>query len=104
MGSRQPAYSPPAPEERPGIFSGGGGFGSFLRNAGMAVAGVADGDMLFSGLPDMFGHHGGGFFGGVQGLMGGPENVTINNYGGDDDRDDRGDEGRTTLDWTIADC
>jgi hypothetical protein len=80
--SSQPAYAPPPPQDRPGIFSGGGGLGSFLRSAGTTAAGVAGGEMLFSGLSDMFGgHHGGGqgFFGG------GEENVTINNYGDDSD-------------------
>lgn len=87
-GNRQAdAYAPPPPEARPGIFSSGGGLGSFLRNAGTTAAGVAGGEMLFSGLSDLFGHRGGGgLFGGGEGLMGQPENVTINNYGDDDDR------------------
>jgi hypothetical protein len=79
-----------------GLFSGGGGLGSFLRTAGTTAAGVAGGEMLFSGLSNMFGGHhgfGGGGFGGdgYGGGWGGPptENVTINNYG-DDDRDDGG--------------
>lgn len=80
------SYAPPPPQDRPGIFSGGGGLGSFLRSAGTTAAGVAGGEMLFSGLSDLFGgHHGGG-----QGLFGGPEeNVTINNYG--DDANDQSD-------------
>jgi hypothetical protein len=87
----QPSYAPPPPEERPGIFSGGGGLGSFLRTAGTTAAGVAGGEMLFSGLSDLFGGHRGGGFGGGQGFMGGPEeNVVINNYGDDDGDDDRG--------------
>ena len=81
------AYAPPPPEERPGIFSGGGGLGSFLRTAGTTAAGVAGGEMLFSGLSNMFGHSGGGMFGGGQGFMGGGGETIINNYG-DDDRDD----------------
>ena len=90
-GGAQPSYAPPPPEERPGIFSGGGGLGSFLRTAGTTAAGVAGGEMLFSGLSDLFGGHRGGGLGGGQGFMGGPEeNVVINNYGDDDGDDDRG--------------
>lgn len=87
-------YTPPPADERPGLFSGGGGLGSFLRSAGTTAAGVAGGEMLFSGLSDLFGHRGGGgmFGGGGQGFMGGPEEVVVNNYG-DDDRDD-GDNGQ----------
>ena len=48
--------------------------------------------MLFSGLSDMFGHRGGGMFGGGgQGFMGAPEEVTINNYN-DDERDSGADD------------
>lgn len=83
----QPAYAPPPPDQRPGIFSGGGGLGSFLRSAGTTAAGVAGGEMLFSGLSDVFGgHHGGGLFGGGQGYAP-EENVTINNYGDDSGSD-----------------
>ena len=90
-GSRQTdayGYAPPAPGERPSILSGGGGLSSFLRTAGTTAAGVAGGEMLFSGLSDLFGHHGGGLFGGGgQGFMDAPEEVTINNFGdgGSDD-------------------
>ncbi|RZL57648.1 MAG: DUF2076 family protein, partial [Sphingomonas sp.] len=82
-----------APEARPGILSGGGGLGSFLRSAGTTAAGVAGGEMLFSGLSDLFGgHHNGGFGGGGQGFLGAPEeNVVINNYGDDDDGNDSSD-------------
>ncbi|WP_171009494.1 DUF2076 domain-containing protein [Sphingomonas sp. 2SG] len=92
-GGSQPAYAPPAPGARPGILSGGGGLGSFLRSAGTTAAGVAGGEMLFSGLSDLFGgHHGGGFGGGGQGFLGAPEeNVVINNYGDDDDNNDSSD-------------
>ncbi|MDQ1157359.1 hypothetical protein QE385_001686 [Sphingomonas sp. SORGH_AS 950] len=85
----QDSYAPPPPEARPGVFSGGGGLGSFLRSAGTTAAGVVGGQMLFSGLSDMFGHQGGGGLfggGGGQGFMERPENITINNYGDDDDR------------------
>ncbi len=81
----QPSYAPPPPDQRPGVFSGGGGLGSFLRSAGTTAAGVAGGEMLFSGLSDIFGggHHGGqGLFGGGQDYAP-EENVTINNYGDD---------------------
>jgi hypothetical protein len=91
-GGSQPAYAPPAPEARPGILSGGGGLGSFLRSAGTTAAGVAGGEMLFSGLSDLFGGHHGGGFGGGQGFLGAPEeNVGINNYGDDDDSNDNSD-------------
>lgn len=89
--SSQPSYNPlpqdyePAPpQQRPGFFSGGSGLGSFLRNAGTTAAGVAGGEMLFSGLSDMFGgHHGGG------GFLGGGGETIINNFNDDDDRSDR---------------
>ncbi len=89
-GRSQPAYAPPPPDERPGIFSGGGGLGSFLRSAGTTAAGVAGGEMLFSGLSGLFGGHRSEGFGGGHGFLGGggEENVVINNYGDDDD--DRG--------------
>lgn len=95
-------YAPPPPAQRPGIFSGGGGLGSFLRTAGTTAAGVAGGELLFSGLSDLFGGNrggggfGGGFGGGGGGFGGQGENVTINNYndGGssDDDGDDNSDD------------
>lgn len=76
------SYAPPPPDQRPGIFSGGGGLGSFLRSAGTTAAGVAGGEMLFSGLSDLFGgHRGGGFYGGQ------PEEVVVNNFVGDDPGD-----------------
>jgi hypothetical protein len=74
-----------------GPFSGGGGLGSFLRSAGTMAAGVAGGELLFSGLSGMFGGHGGGFGGGGFG-GGGTENVTVNNYNDDDSGDDRSDD------------
>ncbi|MDZ7280455.1 DUF2076 domain-containing protein [Sphingomonas sanguinis] len=95
----QESYSPPPPEARPGVFSGGGGLGSFLRSAGTTAAGVVGGEMLFSGLSDMFGHRGGGgggLFGGGQGFMDRPENVTINNFGDDDG--DRFEDGNSDFD------
>ncbi|WP_157217202.1 DUF2076 domain-containing protein [Flavisphingomonas formosensis] len=81
----QPYQSYPqdyAAEPRPGIFSGGGGLGSFLRSAGTMAAGVAGGEMLFSGLSGLFGRHqGGSMFGGGQGFLDRPEEVVVNNYG-----------------------
>lgn len=72
----QGGYAPPPPADRPGIFSGGGGLGSFLRNAGTTAAGVAGGEMLFNGLSNLFGGHRGGF--------GGGEEVVVNNFIDDD--------------------
>jgi len=100
----QPSYAPPQPDyasvppqQRPGLFSAQSGLGSFLRNAGTTAAGVAGGEMLFSGLSDMFGRHngGGGIFGGGQGFVDQPEETIVNNYyddgndGGNDGSDDR---------------
>jgi hypothetical protein len=83
-------YEPMPPQQRPGFFSGNSGLGSFLRSAGTTAAGVAGGEMLFSGLSDLFGGHrsGGGFLGGGAG------ETIINNYDDDsrfDDRNDRDD-------------
>ena len=92
----QPQYQPStaAPVSQPGgsPFSSGGGLGSFLRNAGTMAAGIAAGDMLFSGLSGLFGGHRGFGFGGWGGGFGGPtvENVTINEYNDDGFRDDGG--------------
>jgi uncharacterized protein len=90
-------------QQRPGIFSAESGLGSFLRNAGTTAAGVAGGEMLFSGLRGLFGGHGGGggfgggsgFFGGDGGFGGGREEIVNNYYDSDDrrDRDDRDDQG-----------
>jgi hypothetical protein len=47
---------PPAPQYvGAGPFSRGGGLGSFLRSAGTMAAGVAGGDLLFSGISSLFG-------------------------------------------------
>ncbi len=96
-----PSQYPPQYPPQSGGFMGGGplggqqsGLGSFLKSAGTTAAGVAGGAFLFEGLSNLFGggHQGfgggglGGFGGGGFG-GGGPveENVTINNYGDDDD-------------------
>ena len=76
-----PANVPPAPQPRPGFLSGGAG--SFLGSATATAAGVAGRAFLFQGLENLFGQHGGGFLG--QGAPGEVvENVTVNNYAGDD--------------------
>jgi hypothetical protein len=86
-----PPYTPPAAGG--GVFSSGGGLGSFLRGAATTAAGVAGGEMLFSGLSGLFRPHygmfgGGGFGGGFGGGYPPEENVTVNNY-----YDDNGDQG-----------
>jgi hypothetical protein len=50
-------WSPPPATQYVGSgpFSGGGGLGSFLRNAGTMAAGVAGGDLLFEGISSLFG-------------------------------------------------
>jgi hypothetical protein len=74
-----------------GPFSGGGGLGSFLRSAGTTAAGVAGGEMLFSGLSGLFGGHHGGWGGGFGGGgFGGGGETVINNYNDDGGYDDRG--------------
>jgi hypothetical protein len=80
----QPAYAPAQPAwgaGQPGPFSGGGGLGSFLRNAGTTAAGVAGGAFLFEGLSNMFGGHRG--FGEGYGFA--PSETTIINEYGDGD-------------------
>jgi hypothetical protein len=98
----QAAAPPPEPQPQwqpqpargfvgPGPFSGGGGLGSFLRNAGTTAAGVAGGALLFEGLSGLFGGRGGGGFGGGfggGGFGGGQPTEVINNYY--DDRDNGG--------------
>ena len=91
----QPAPSYPGGYGQ-GPFSQGGGLGSFLRTAGTTAAGVAGGELLFSGLSGLFGGHGmfgGGGFGGFGGGFGGApqENVeVVNNYYEDDHGHDGG--------------
>ncbi len=64
-----------------GPLRGGGGLGSFLRNAGTTAAGVVGGSLLFEGLSGLFGGGRGGFggFGGGGGWGGQPTEV-VNNY------------------------
>jgi uncharacterized protein len=80
-----PQYAPPSPQP-----SGGGAFSGFLRNAATTAAGVVAGELAFSSLASILGHHPGGFFGGGGGFFGGgspasPVSETIiNNYYEDD--------------------
>jgi uncharacterized protein len=64
-----------------------GGTSSFLGNVATTAAGVVAGSFLFQGIENLMGHHsspwGGSGFGGSG--FDQPENVTINNYYGDDD-------------------
>jgi hypothetical protein len=84
-----PSAPPPSqPAYAPGPFSqSGGGLGSFLRTAGTTAAGVAGGELLFSGLSGLFGGGRGLFGGGGWGGFGGgmpQEEVVVNNYYDDD--------------------
>src|SRR6516162_6356471 len=82
-----PQYAPPSPQP-----SGGGAFSGFLRNGATTAAGVVAGELAFSTLASIFGHHAGGFFGGGSGFFGGgspasPISETIINNYYEDDRD-----------------
>ena len=62
-------------------------FSGFLRNAATTAAGVVAGEVAFSALSGIFGHHsGGGFMGGGSGFLGGASGISpgsetiINNY------------------------
>ena len=90
-----PQYAPPPPQP-----SGGGAFSDFLRSAATTAAGVVAGELAFSSLASIFGHHAGGFFGGDGGFLGSAspvspvsETIINNNYYEDDrggrERDDR---------------
>ena len=59
------------------------GWSGFLGNAAATAAGIAGGAFLFRGLEDLFGHHDDGFSGASVPTEA-VENVTINNYAGDD--------------------
>jgi hypothetical protein len=74
----------------PGPFNGGGGLGSFLRNAGTTAAGVAGGALLFEGVSSLFGGGRGGFGGFGGGFGGQPTEVVENNYYGDQGGGDQG--------------
>jgi hypothetical protein len=111
--SATPFPSAAAPQSSsPGFLAGGGG--SFLSNVAATAAGVVGGAFLFQGIESLLGHHGSGFLG--QGLSSrdAVENVTVNNYYGDDQQsasaedtgddsllgsgfDDNGDDGDSSL-------
>ena len=83
-----PAAAPPTadalpPRALPQSPAAGSPWSSFLGNAAATAAGVAGGAFLFHGLENMFGHGGGFSAANAPGDM--VENVTVNNYGGDDD-------------------
>ncbi|SMF94036.1 hypothetical protein SAMN02949497_1338 [Methylomagnum ishizawai] len=83
-----PASSWGAPAA-PQAGSGGGGLGGFLGTAAATAAGIAGGAFLFQGLENLFGGHhnsGNGFFD-TAGVDNDErvENVTINEYYGNDD-------------------
>lgn len=86
-----PAPSAPWPAAAPAPQSGfGSGMGSFLGTAAATAAGIAGGAFLFQGIESLLGHHhgSGGFFDTADTTPERVENVTINEYYGDDgDRD-----------------
>lgn len=83
-------YAPAAPLNAPpmGMSMGSSGFGSFLGSAAATAAGVAAGAFLFQGIDNLMGHHdhGGSALSDTAADEGhqAPENVTINQYYGDD--------------------
>jgi len=88
-----PQYAPPPPQP-----SGHGAFSDFLRNAATTAAGVVAGELAFSSLASIFGHHSGGFLDGGGSFFGSASPVSpvsetiINNYyEGDRDRGGRDD-------------
>ncbi|MGE5517155.1 MAG: DUF2076 domain-containing protein [Bacteroidota bacterium] len=97
----QPAYAPPpaayaAPQPGWGMPQAGGGF---LRGVAGTVLGVAGGALLAEGVSSLFsGNHGGlGGFGGAMAAepVRNVENVTVNNYYGDQSAADA----TTDTDW-----
>lgn len=98
-----PAYAPPPPAYAAPQPAAGGPWGQpqqpagggFLRNAATMAAGVAGGALIAEGISSLFSGHRGGLGGGFggSGLAGGSpwgggtgntvENVTVNNYYGD---------------------
>jgi hypothetical protein len=83
---QQPPPPPPPPS--------GGGFSGFLHNAATTAAGVIAGEIAFDSLASLFGHRGGGIFGGGGGFFGGGGGISpgsetiVNNYYGDEGRGD----------------
>lgn len=106
----------PAAAPAPAASPWGGGTGGFLRNAATMAAGVAGGTLIAEGLSNLFGGHhmGGGFGGGLAGAGpwgsgAGPavENVTVNNYYGDQggdasDQDYASNDGAQDASWDDA--
>jgi uncharacterized protein len=87
------SYATQAPPPPPS----GGGFSNFLHSAATTAAGVIAGELAFDTLSSIFGHRGGGLFGGGGGFFGGGSGISpgsetiVNNYygderGGDDSR------------------
>jgi hypothetical protein len=74
------------PRAVPSSPEAGSPWSSFLGNAAATAAGVAGGAFLFHGLENLFGHDGG--FSAASAPAETVENVTVNNYGGDDDSAD----------------
>lgn len=104
--SQQPAYLPQQayapPQQSWGMPQAGG---SFLRGVAGTALGVAGGTLLAEGISNLFGGHHAGFGGSLGGFGGAfaaepqrvVENVTVNNYYGDqpaaDSADDSGWQG-----------
>ena len=80
-----PAYAPPT-QAASRSAEAGSPWGSFLGNAAATAAGVAGGAFLFQGLEHLIGHD--GEFTGASVPAETVENVTVNNYGRDDDSAD----------------
>ncbi len=85
QGSSYAAQPQSPPTQSPTQSMPGGGFSGFLHNVATTAAGVIAGEIAFDSLSSLFGHRGGGFFGGGSGFMGGGDTI-VNNYG-----DDQGD-------------
>ena len=82
-----PAVTPVSPGYAPMGVTGPSPFGSFLGAAAATAAGVAGGAFLFHGIESLIGHHGYGPGSSDAAFQTGhdaPENVTINQYYGDD--------------------
>jgi len=99
---QQPVQPAGSPWAQP---SGGGGF---LRNAATMAAGVAGGTLIAEGISSLLAGHrygyGGGFGGGFGGFGGPGENfeqVTVNNYYGDQGSQNA-DSGSTDTDYQDA--
>jgi len=84
-----PAGAPPASTEP----LRGGGTGGFLGQAAATAAGVAGGEFLFQGLENLFSPHGASAASHeVQSFI--PQDVTVNNYYGSNERPDPADDDR----------